>query len=248
MEPLKLAKRLLPACLRLSAGERRRISSAVLAKALALGASQVGIASVQAISTSPSHRKSCVLWPPAARSVIVVALAHPPSRPADDWWDGKAGRTAGNRRLIRICSDLADDLRATWGIQAWRMAYTVGRGGLFVKDAAVLAGLGCIGRNNLLVTPAHGPRVRLGAVMVTVALPSSRPSTFAPCDACHAPCQAACPQGAFPSGIYAWQRCNAQMQKDVAEGTPVRSAEERLEVNRCIKYCRACELACPVGR
>lgn len=48
--------------------------------------------------------------------------------------------------------------------------------GLFPhKTAAVLAGLGWIGKSGLLVTPEYGPRVRLATVLTDLPLPASFP-------------------------------------------------------------------------
>jgi len=51
-----------------------------------------------------------------------------------------------------------------------------------LKDAAVLAGLGCIGKNNLLLTPEYGSRVRLRAFTIDLVLPSTGPLPFDPCE------------------------------------------------------------------
>jgi epoxyqueuosine reductase len=37
------------------------------------------------------------------------------------------------------------------------LPYKVEEGGMFLKDAATLAGLGIIGKNNLLITPEFEP-------------------------------------------------------------------------------------------
>lgn len=60
---------------------------------------------------------------------------------------------------------------------------------------AVQAGLGWIGRHNLLVTPAYGAGVRLGTVLTDLPLPQS-PHLTRDCGRCTA-CIAACPAGAI---------------------------------------------------
>lgn len=59
------------------------------------------------------------------------------------------------------------------------------------KAVGRLAGLGWIGRNNLLVHPAFGSRFRLVTVLTDLPLPSAVPLSFG-CGSCRA-CVAACP-------------------------------------------------------
>ncbi len=60
------------------------------------------------------------------------------------------------------------------------------------KHVAVEAGLGWIGRNNLLVTPDHGSRVRLGTVLTDMPLPTDSPleEDCGECRACIDDCPA----------------------------------------------------------
>lgn len=46
-------------------------------------------------------------------------------------------------------------------IKALPLPYQIEYGGAFLRDSAVLAGLGVIGKHNLLVTPEFVTRVRL---------------------------------------------------------------------------------------
>jgi len=63
------------------------------------------------------------------------------------------------------------------------------------KKVAVQAGLGWLGRNNLLVTPQHGARVRLVTVLTNMPLRTDRPLKEG-CGTCH-DCLAVCPAGAI---------------------------------------------------
>jgi len=60
------------------------------------------------------------------------------------------------------------------------------------KKIALLAGLGWVGRNNLIVNPALGSRFRLVTVLTNMPLEPGRPLDFAcgMCRACIAPCPA----------------------------------------------------------
>jgi epoxyqueuosine reductase len=91
-------------------------------------------------------------------------------------------------------------------------------------------------------------------------LPPSGPIRFDPCRACDDRCRRACPQDAFGhpparaaardrlrlparTGVYGRIACNRQMEMDVAAA--VAEFDEPLKMPR---YCRRCELSCPVGR
>ena len=63
------------------------------------------------------------------------------------------------------------------------------------KAVARLAGLGWIGRNNLLVNPDHGSRVRYASILSDVVLPYDSPIEGS-CGVCHR-CLRACPGGAI---------------------------------------------------
>lgn len=243
MKPSFLRKLHLPwlAPRRLSPQARRALSRELVQKALSAGASLAGIADADALRASPSHRSRPVRWPPDARSVIVLALAHPPEERPLDCWDGGPGGTPGNRRLIRCAAALVRWLKQRHGIDARTMPYQIGAGGVFLKDAAVMAGLGVMGRNNLVVTPAFGPRIRLRVVLTTARLTPTEPlDDFTPCEGCAAFCRHACPQGAFRSGSYDQRCCLCQMWRD--------ESGARSNESGGITYCRLCELACPVGK
>jgi len=66
------------------------------------------------------------------------------------------------------------------------------RGQVSHKAVGRLAGLGWIGRNNLLVHPEHGSRIRLVTILTDMPLPPADPLSFGcgSCRACVAPCPA----------------------------------------------------------
>jgi epoxyqueuosine reductase QueG len=74
------------------------------------------------------------------------------------------------------------------------------------RQAAIAAGLGVKGLNNLLVTPEFGPRLRLGSLLTTAELEPTRREL--PKDLCHQclKCVAACPVGALNSDPQAQPR------------------------------------------
>lgn len=257
----------------------------VIEKALDFGACLAGIADVADLRKSPSHviygkldaysgvgtRPSddalpgVLAWPAGVKSVIVIAVEHPEEKPELDWWqEDLRGGTPGNRMLMEINEKLTRWLEADMGIQAAGLSYYLERGGVFLKDVAVLAGLGCIGENNMLVTPDFGPRIRLRAMFVHELLPAMHPIDFDPCIECRMPCREACPQSAFSdtiyserefnlaqlparTGVFSRKRCNVQMEQDISSGDKI-AAEGGENPKKRIKYCRKCETTCPVGQ
>lgn len=254
----------------------------IIAAAKEHGASLAGIARVADVRESPSHlafvcmgdytgvgtprddnhrqtpQEVSPAWPEEAKSLVVVALEHPRNKPELDWWDGNKG-TPGNRQLIQICKSLRQWMESTLHFSTFPMHYFVQKGGTFLKDAGVLAGLGCIGRNNQLITPEYGPRVRLRSFLVQAELEPSPRLDFDPCADCPAPCRTVCPVQAMHTPVWtpehlgtehipardgAYDRvlCNGQMEADI-QNSETADSEQPL-----VKYCRKCEFACPVGR
>jgi epoxyqueuosine reductase len=284
-----------------------QLTSAIVEKALALGACVAGVAEVERLKDSPSHRivprvgmgletrwrdapdavePLEVDWPADAVSAVVIGVSHPADRPELDWYDGKG--TPGNRALIGIVKELSGWLEQDFGSTTHRPPYFIESGGVFMKDAAVLAGLGTIGRNNLVVTPEYGPRVRWRVLLLDHPAEATGPVEFDPCTGCDEPCRRACPVGAFDEVAYdadilgqhelpatdaTYDRitCNAKMSQDVEDAAAALAGGDEEQQNLAstmnafeeavlalpaageetrygVKYCRGCELSCPVGR
>jgi epoxyqueuosine reductase len=219
------------------------VAERIIKKATALGASLAAVAPVSAL------REAAPLFsgPLAQRkgaAILILALGHPETEPELDWWDGPGG-TKGNRHLIALSKQLERFLAAELGIHSQQLPYHPWKGGILLKNAASLAGLGCIGDNNLLITPQYGPRVRLRAMVLDQELPLGPRPSFTPCETCPRPCWQACPQQAFDSGAYVRDRCTRQMEEDEERARQGQTDADRIVP---VDYCRACELACPVGR
>jgi epoxyqueuosine reductase len=261
------------------------ITQHIVKKAKEFGASLAGIANVEEVKKSPSHfiygkldeyktvgnirrgktNSWKVVWPENAKSVIVIAVVHPKEEPELDWWkDGYTGGTQGNRILMSINAKLSKWMEEKKGIKSTKLPYHIEHGGIFLKDAAVLAGLGCIGKNNMLLTPEYGPRIRLRALLTDVILEATGPVDFDPCKGCDMPCQRVCPQKAFETkiysekqyglpllpartGVYSRKLCNVQMERDDKKGEKI-VVERQDEMGKLVKYCRRCEMVCPVGK
>jgi epoxyqueuosine reductase len=225
------------------------ITIQIIENAKAFGASLAGIVSVASLKNSPSHKVGRKLpWPVGGKSALVLALAHEMSESELDWWDNKEGGTPGNRQMIKTAISLRQSLKEEFNINAQPLPYHIEKGGIFLKDAAALAGLGAIGKNNLLITPQFGPRVRLRALFIDVNLEPAGPIDFAPCEGCDMPCSHVCPQKAFASGSYVRSLCNEQMRRDEANKVVFKEVDNDHSPSMLVKYCRTCELSCPVAR
>lgn len=185
-------------------------------------------------------------WPAEAQTVLILGLYHPENNPRLDYWE--RGDTWGNRRLREISELLKNWLREKYDLAAQPLPYYVEKGGLFLKDAAVLSGIGIIGQNNLLIHPEWGPRIRLRSILLEGDLqPTEALEGFNPCETCKVFCQKACPMKAFPQGKYSRPLCIKQINDDAENKIPDGEIAENGKRNLVIKYCRACELSCPVG-
>jgi epoxyqueuosine reductase len=235
-----------------------RTERTIVEKAKELGASLAGIAAVADLKASRSYEVydrspyydeyMGVEWNDAHRSILVWALAHPASEPVLDWWSLKVpGFTPGNRVLRRQSRRLRLWMGEELGITALSLPYQIEHGGAFLKDSAALAGMGVIGKNNLLVTPEYGSHVRLRGIFIDAELEPTGAIDFDPCHGCDQPCQRACPQDAFRSGSFDRSICKIEMDQNDADvkvlDGPIMGVDDPCEV---IAYCRACELACPV--
>jgi epoxyqueuosine reductase len=246
------------------------IEKTIVEKALSLGASLAGIASIEDLKASKSYevyankpfyeeydRESPnyfkfkgVEWKEKHKSVLVWALSHPETEPALDWWSMKVpGFTPGNRVLRAQSKKLRIWLGEELGINALSLPYQIEFGGTFLKDSAALAGLGVFGKHNLLVTPEFGTRVRLRGIFMEAELEPTGPLDFDPCNGCDKPCHQVCPRDAFRSGAYERVLCKLENDKRDADVEILDGSIMGIDVpSEVVKPCRYCELACPVAQ
>lgn len=122
-----------------------------------------------------------------------------------------------------------------------------------LKTAAVKCGLGCQGKNTLLITPSFGPRVRLISVLTTAQLDKDEPYKEDLCENCEK-CVTACPTRALEPYKLKINRCmtysaESPHSSDVPED--VRKLERRLIVRptpNSYMECTTCMDVCPIGK
>ena len=240
--------------------EGNGIEKTIVEKAKALGASLAGIATIESLQASSSYaiydkkpfyqEYKGVKWNEYHKSVLVWALVHPASKPVLDWWSMKVpGFTPGNGIMRMQSRQLRTWMGEELGIRALSLPYQIEYGGAFLKDSAHLAGLGVIGKNNLLVTPEFGTRVRLRAIFMEAELTPTGPIDFDPCNGCDRPCHKACPRGAFRSGAFERSFCKKENDQRDADAEMIDGSIMGIEeASRVSKPCRYCEFACPVAQ
>ncbi|MDO4616637.1 MAG: hypothetical protein Q4B03_04175 [Lachnospiraceae bacterium] len=266
--------------------ELTRIRDDLLRKLKELGADLAGAASVDALRNGPSEQlfpnmkdhtrdhfageittglpHGQVFWEEDAEAVLVFAVAHPKDQPQLDWWCGEID-PPGNKRLLAISKGLRAYIKELYpGVHLYSKRYHVERGGVYLKEAAVQAGLGCIGYNNLLVTPEYGPRVRLRAMTISLPLPATGPIDYDPCASCEKTCIRSCPMHSFDEVIYTKEEtglehlpgrngryyraaCNQMMLYNEEHAKEGLMPEVCDHPEKIIKYCRGCELNCIAG-
>ncbi len=86
-------------------------------------------------------------FPKEAQTILIIAICHPEDTPTLDYWRNPfPGGTEGNLRLIRINYKIIKWLKENQNIIGTQFPYAIEQGGLYLKDAAVFAGLGVIGK------------------------------------------------------------------------------------------------------
>lgn len=207
-------------------------------KAIEWGVDLLGFAPVERFTRFPlEHRPTAALA--EARTVVVLGL-HMVDPLLDLWLHAppttgvgrlSTGRAFEDEIMRSVCYRIVLFLER----RGFRSEVAGYEPGIYLKDAAVLAGLGVIGRNNLLVTPQFGPRVRLRAVITAAEIPPSRLMDIKPCPETCDRCIQACPTKALEGGRFNRERC-------LTSPLHRRSLSPAAEL-----WCNECSSVCPIG-
>ncbi len=145
------------------------------------------------------------------------------------------------REVFRITYDLTlklEDYGAT-GVpvpsepyEYWDSEKMVGRGILSLKHSASLAGLGVMGRNNILTNNRFGNLLKLGLVLTDAVLDSDEIAEYSFCrDSCNL-CIKNCPAGAISESGVEQKKCRLNSESTTVKGSPVYT-------------CSKCRTVCP---
>lgn len=187
--------------------------------------------------------------PPWARSVVVLGMAALDKCLDIELYLEQEGTRHWSKwayeRMVAGAARLALSLIAD-GYRAQPLTYENSLALLDLKVAAMRAGLGLRGLNDLVITRHLGPRVRLGAVFTDLHLPADQPLHDYYCVGCSL-CIAACPTAALgPVGLNR-DRCIGEFEPGAAMAAMQREMLE-FPTRHTVVQCAECVDACPIGK
>jgi len=210
---------------------------------LELGADVCGVANIDRFAQSPEGCSPIDLFA-QCQSVVVFGKALP------------KGLTAVSPRLIyghynyqscayvdRITFEACKKIEQQYACKAvplpcdspyeqWDPETLTGHGLLSLKHAAVQAGLGCMGKNTLLLNETYGNLLTLGAILLDIPLESDPIRESFCIEHCHK-CVASCPSGALTAHHVDQKLCRLYTYGKTSRGFDTVD-------------CNACRTGCPM--
>jgi epoxyqueuosine reductase QueG len=169
------------------------------------GADLVGVADLNLISPEQNQVNGTYPW-------VVIAAIRLSQAILDEITDHPTKTYYHHYRMVNMALDqlglsitrfLQSKGHLAFPVPASQLVDWENQKGIFShKHGAVAAGLGWIGRNNLLVTPQYGSQIRLVSILTDASLEPSAPLT-ADCGSCRA-CLDVCPAQAIADDPHAF--------------------------------------------
>lgn len=221
----------------------KSLTAKVKSFARSSGADLIGIAQAKSLSKAPNgHRPKDILK--GAKSVVVMAV-----RLLDSCLEGAPSREYSinyavvNRELNRIAYQVAK-LLEDQGFRAVQIPasppYDLEKmmGDLSHRHAGRLAGLGVLGKSNLLLTPQFGSRIRLVSVITDAALEPDKQLDIDLCRSCSR-CIVACPARALRENRLTDKRKCDRYHTELGRD---------LQLEPWMEACGVCIRVCPIGK
>ncbi|MDY6965615.1 MAG: hypothetical protein SVM80_06545 [Halobacteriota archaeon] len=170
-----------------------------------------------------------------AKTIIVIGL-HLNDLILDTWYQDKKSNKSFHfaDSIIESLGCKLKDFISDSGYESKMVSYNPG---LYLKDSAALAGIGPIGKNNLLITDKFGSQVRLRALVTDAPLVVGKPiheSKY--CRDCDL-CIRSCPAKALNDDGYNRGPCLSYSQSHL------RVLSDTSDI-----WCNICIESCPVGK
>lgn len=211
---------------------------------LKCGADVCGIAGIERFVSAPAGFSPRELYR-ECRSVLVFGKALPKGLTKVDsrllyghyntFLCSEVDRVAlqGAKRLEEELGATAVPLPCDAPYEYWEKETLTGKGLLSMKHSAVLAGLGTLGKNSLLIHPKYGNLLTLGAILTDLELRSDALCEEVCIRGCRR-CVDACPVHAIHNGIVDQSLCRPHSYGKTARGF------ETVDCNRCRVVCPVC--------
>jgi len=192
------------------------------------------------LETGLEARANPELLFPGVKTVLSVALPWPaPAKPGAI--SGYAVIPDYHRVVGELMAELLDFIRSICDQPVSGKA-CVDSSPVLEKEWAEAAGIGCTGKNSLLIVPGHGSRVFLGELLLDIALEPDQPLDWNPCDDCTA-CLDACPTRALTTpGKLDARRCISYLTIELKREF---TDEEAAATEGWLYGCDHCLDACP---
>lgn len=206
-------------------------------------------AGMQWMAREPARRSSAAALLEGAQSVIVLGLGYAlPDPPPEIWNDPSRGRISRyawgpdyHNHIQRMLKDLSQFIQKL-APDSKNKIY-VDTGPVLERDYALMAGLGFIGRNSMLIHPELGSMIFLGEIITSLPLESDGPLNLEnPCGKCRR-CMEQCPASAFTEHfVLDCNRCIAYHTLESKENIP---SEIAAKSGSWIFGCDDCQTVCP---
>jgi epoxyqueuosine reductase QueG len=210
-------------------------------KVLGFGADICGFAGIERFEEAPEGFHPCDIFP-ECKSAIVFGIALPKGLfQVDPRFIYSHFNYLACPQVDRIAFETANFLEKTYhrmGVPIpsdapydyWNEEKMEGRGLLSMKHAAVLAGIGTLGKNTLLINKDFGNRLIIGCVLTDLQIESDELAAEICLEHCHL-CVQNCPAGAICEGSVEQKRCRMMTNGKTKRGF------ETVECNRCRTVC-----------
>lgn len=216
-------------------------SNVIKEKILQKGADICGIAPVDRFTEAPKGFHPCDIYPDS-KSVIVFGAHFPLSTlqaktnspytfvrnmmvESVDQISFQLSREFEREGMVAI------PIPSSEPYDCWDVEQRQGQGILSLKHAGVLAGLGVLGKNTLLLNETYGNMIWLGAILVDTELEPNSMASYEGCPSGCTVCLDACPQEALDGITINQKRCRERSQSSTDGGGWV------LSCNICRKVC-----------